>query len=233
MFGWVFEHFYGANRLREKALKLAESEVSRAYLEQAFPEKTVPLADIDIVAVDLETTGLDAKVDKILSIGMVDICSGAINLSTATHQYLTVKNALPESSVIIHQITDDVVANGLSIEQVMPMILERLAGKVMLVHYSPVEMGFLDMACRKLYGSPFIIPVIDTLKLGQRAMEMRNHTIQSSSLRLFNLRPRYNLPPYKAHSALMDAVATAELFLAMSQDMVPKGNATLGDFVTG
>ena len=43
----------------------------------------------------------------------------------------------------------------------------RLAGHVILVHYKNIEQNFIDAACRRLYGSPFIIPIIDTLPIAQ------------------------------------------------------------------
>ena len=56
-------------------------------------------------------------------------------------------------------------------------------------------------------------------------------TIQPGNLRLFNLRPHFGLPQYKAHNALYDALATAELFLAMAAEMAPNGNYKIGDFI--
>ncbi len=76
------------------------------------------------------------------------------------------------------------------------------------------------------------MPIIDTLQLGQRLFELRNHTIQATDLRLFNLRPRYNLPRYRAHNALTDAMATAELLLALSDDIAPKRDAPLKRFLS-
>ena len=38
--------------------------------------------------------------------------------------------------------------------------------------------------------------------------------IKSGDLRLQACRDRYNLPPYPAHNALIDALATAELLVA-------------------
>jgi len=48
---------------------------------------------------------------------------------------------------------------------------------------------------------------------------------------LFNLRRTYNMPAYKAHNALMDAIATAELFLAMVSKIASNKNASLRDFL--
>ena len=73
---------------------------------------------------------------------------------------------------------------------------------------------------------------IDTLEIAQRVFERRNHTIQPGDLRLFNLRPRYNLPQYRAHNALSDALATAELFLAMAENLYPGRPCPLGEFLS-
>ncbi len=101
----------------------------------------------------------------------------------------------------------------------------------MLVHFNKIEQGFLDAACKKLYASPFIIPTIDTLVLSQRLMQKRNHAIEPSSLRLFNLRDNYRLPHYKAHNALNDALTTAELFLALEAEVTPRGSTRLKDLM--
>ncbi len=185
-----------------------------------------------LVALDLETTGLNPHKDKILSIGLVELRRGSIHLDSAWHRIINVGTAVPEETAVIHHITDDIVAEGHSLETVLPELMQKLQGKVMLVHYANIEQEFLNAACQRLYGSPFLIQAIDTLKLAYRQLERRNYTVQSGDLRLFNLRKLYGLPEYKAHNALYDAVATAELFLAMASESAPNGKQPLGDFLT-
>jgi DNA polymerase-3 subunit epsilon len=188
---------------------------------------------VDIVALDLETTGLDPQRDSILSYGLVRLRDMAIRLETARHEVIQVREDIPETAAVIHQITDDVAAAGRPLEQVLPDILAQLAGRVMLVHYAKIEQGFLDAAFRRLYGAPFVIHTIDTLVLARRLFEIRNPTIQANNLRLFNLRPQYNLPQYKAHNALSDALATGELFLALAAEMYPgQADCPLQRFLT-
>lgn len=223
LLGWEYR--------RKRALAKAADGALHDFLATPFPNKQTICSNASIVAVDMETTGLDPKKDEILSIGLVEIKNQAIQLDTAWHEIIRLDRELPPESVVIHQITDDQKEQGKPLEEVLPELLKRLQGKVMLVHFKRIEQNFLDAACRKLYGAPFAIPIIDTLELGQRTFERRNHTIQPSDLRLFNLRTRYNLPRYKAHNALNDALATAELFLAMLADMSPTPDCRLYDFV--
>jgi DNA polymerase-3 subunit epsilon len=228
----VFSRFFGKEHQRKKALAKAAPGPLAEYLSTPFPDKDLDCREIEIVAIDLETTGLDPKTDQILSIGLVHIDSWGVKLDTAWHRIVRVDKAIPGESAVIHQITDDQAAAGGSIKQLLPEVLKRMAGKPMLVHYSPIEQNFLSAACKKIYGAPFVVPIIDTLEIGQRVFERRNHLIQSGDLRLFNLRPRYNLPQYKAHNALSDALATAELFLAMADNLYPDQPCPLGQFLS-
>jgi DNA polymerase-3 subunit epsilon len=228
----VFTKFLGKEYQRKKALAKAEPGPLSDFLATPWPDKKSDCRKIEIAAIDLETTGLDPKKDKILSIGIVNIDQWGVKLGTAWHQIVRVDQAIPGETAVIHHITDDQSAAGAPIEELLPEVLQRLSGKPMLVHYSPIEQNFLDTACREIYGAPFVAPIIDTLEIAQRVFERRNHTIQPGDLRLFNLRPQYNLPQYKAHNALSDALATAELFLAIADNLYAKSICPLGEFLS-
>ena len=226
----MLQRLLGTDFFRRRALRRASPGVMQDFLAVPHPTRRTPCQDVRIVALDFETTGLDPKRDSILSVGLIDIADMRIQVNTAWHQVVKVERAIPASSAVVHEITDDQAAAGAALETVLPRVLEQLRGAVMLAHYGRIEQTFLNAACRRLYGAPFVIPTIDTLALAQRLFSLRNHSVQSGDLRLFNLRPRYNLPRYKAHNALSDALCTAELFLALVADMAPR-RCRLGDFL--
>lgn len=229
----MFERFLGKDARRKRYLSRTAQGPMQDYLSAPLANPKCSCREVEIVALDLETTGLDPQRDQILSFGLVHLREMSISLNSAQHGYVSVTEYIPEASAVIHQITDDLAAKGRPLAQVLPLLLKELKGRVMLVHYARIEQNFLDAACRKLYGVPFMIRTIDTLMLAQRLFEIRNHTIQPGNLRLFNLRPQYNLPQYKAHNALSDALATAELFLAMSAEMYPnQSQCRLDRFLT-
>lgn len=223
---------FGLENARRRALRKAPPGPMRDFLEAPLQARDIGCGHSRIVALDLETTGLDPKRHSILSMGLVEIEDMVIRLDSAWHQLIQPEHQIPEESAVIHQITDDQAAEGMPLCEALPQLLERLAGRIMLVHFARIEQQFLDAACRELYGAPFLIPTIDTLVLGQRYLSLRNHSIQAGDLRLFNLRPRFNLPRYRAHNALTDALATAELFLAMAAEMAPGGECRLNRFLT-
>jgi DNA polymerase-3 subunit epsilon len=214
---------------RRRALRHAADGPLHTYLSVPFPAARTRCCDLGIMALDLETTGLDPASDSILSIGMVTIDNMAVRLDTAWHQLVRIYHAIPEASAVIHGITDDQAVGGLPLEQVLPELLTRLAGKVILVHHAAIEQRFLDQACHTLYGSGFLAPLIDTEVLARRQLERRHQPFRPLDLRLFNLRTRYGLPRYPAHNALSDALGTAELFLAISAGLHPGQQCRLKD----
>lgn len=210
----MWQRFLGLDFRRRRQLPKVPAGPLRDYLATPFPDPATDYRNTRFVALDLETTGLDPLRDEILSIGLVDLRAGRIDLGTAEHHLVMPSRAIPERSAVIHQITDDQAALGRPLSEVLPGLLARLAGGVLLGHHVRIEREFLDAACRRLYGAGFLIPVADTEALIRRWLEQRNQPFNGRDLRLHALRQRYGLPRYKAHNALTDALATAELFCA-------------------
>ncbi len=201
---------------RQKLLKRAEPGPLRDYLSVPFPDPGSDFRQLRYTALDFETTGLDPEQDELLSFGIIDMREMAIQVGTAQHELIVPERDIPESSAVIHAITDDQAAEGISYRHALELLLQRLAGKVLIAHYARLEIGFLEAGCQRLFNGPFLIPTIDTLVLGRRWIDNRNLYLQQSDLRLNSLRTRFALPRYRAHNALTDALATAELFQALT-----------------
>lgn len=225
----LLSRLFGKNYIRKKLLKSTRSTVMKEFLSKPFPNKDESIIDVEIVSVDFETTGLDIQRDNIVSMGVVNISCMGVDLSTSTHQLISQDSKLTEESVVIHNITDNSLLNGVSLDAALPDLLQRLSGKVMLAHNASVELGFLNKMCRILYNTDFVIPVIDTQQLAKRSLDRQNKPYRDNELRLFNLRKEFNMPVYKAHNSQIDAIATAELFLAIANKLSPNRNILLRD----
>lgn len=203
----------------------------RDYLAVPFPRPGLDYRRVPYLAIDLETTGLDARRDEILSVGYVTVAGNRIELATARHRLVHTRRAIPEASAVIHQITDDQAAGGEPLEDVLTDLLADMAGKVMIAHHARVERGFIGAACRRLFGGSLVVPVVDTQAIAQRSLERRQIPYKGSDLRLHALCERYNLPREKAHNALSDALAAAQLFLAQAAHRDGGRGAPLRDFL--
>jgi DNA polymerase-3 subunit epsilon len=199
---------------RTRLLKKTPEGPLRAFLQVPFPSPGKDCRETEFVALDLETTGLNAARDEIISVGLVCMHGMRIDLSSARHRLVAPKQAIPETSAVIHQITDDRAATGDPIRQALEELLPLLAGKVLIAHHARVEFQFLGAACENAFGGRFLMPIVDTQWIERKAMELGNKAFGSQDMRLGRIRERYNLPRYRAHDALSDALAAAELFAA-------------------
>jgi len=221
----------GYEAKRKRLLKKIPDGPLHDFLSVPFPALDTPIAQLPILAVDFETTGLDAKVDKLLSVGFVLMEQEQIKLNTSYHQIIKTKKQLEESNVIIHQITDAQKEQGQPLRTVVEQLLKALAGKVMLVHFARIERQFLQQACIELYGVAPDFPIIDTLVVAKRQLDKRDVAYDPSELRLSNLRHQYKLPDHHGHNALNDAIATAELLLAQMANRASNNKISLKDII--
>ena len=190
-----------------------------------------PLAEVELLALDLETTGLDPGRHEVLSVGHVPVVGGRVLLRQARHELVRPSGPVGESAVH-HGLTDDRLADRPDLAQVLPGVLDALrtttgppgaAGgpvrRVLLAHFAQIETAFLDEACRRLYGARVALQVVDTLSLAQRMLRVPTPELATGRLRLDACRRTYRLPRYRAHSAVTDALACAELFLAQTAEL--------------
>lgn len=186
----------------------------RAYLDAPLPNRRADARHLEYLALDLETTGLDPASDRIVSVGWVPISDRRIHVGGARHLFLSIDGSVAQSATI-HHIRDRDLADGVSEREALCHVLQALRGRVLLVHHAPVDLRFLQAACRRHCGVPLHARVVDTLTLALARKRRGRGPIPDDALRLPALRDAYNLPRYPVHDALTDALATAELFLAM------------------
>ncbi|MBC2681828.1 exonuclease domain-containing protein [Corynebacterium anserum] len=190
--------------------------VLREYYDVPRPGKDTPLADLPMLAVDVETTGLNPAKHRLLSIGWVPLNGLEIDLSGAGYVLLNTEGAESVGeSAVIHGLTDDQVAQGLRPQEALEHLLRALKGRAMLAHYASIEQEFLSAACRAHFGSGLSLQIVDTFEIERRHMERMATYPRGEDLRLPRVRERYGLPHYSSHNALSDALACAELYLAL------------------
>lgn len=191
------------------------SGVLRDCLATPLPDRSTRATDIPILAVDFETTGLDPATDHLLSVGFVEVNGAEIDLGTAGRFVIRAHTEVGQSATV-HGLTDDMLAAGVALEEAITATVRALRGRVMLAHFVAIEETFLDRACQALFGAGLPLLSIDTMILQDRILDETN---SRGSRRLWGARERYGLPVYRAHEALTDALACAELYLAQLTDL--------------
>ncbi|MBI4830805.1 MAG: 3'-5' exonuclease [Candidatus Lindowbacteria bacterium] len=163
------------------------------------------LSDLTFVAFDVETTGLDpAGPHGIVEIGAIRFDRGS---ALATFDQLVNPGfPMPREVVAIHGITDTKVASCLSINAILPPLLEFFGGAVLLAHNAQFDTGFLDAAVARSGMSPVSNPILCTRDLARAVFP------GLASYGISNLVKALRIPTGDRHRALADAGYCAEVF---------------------
>lgn len=205
----------------EKGLEQAQDDRIKAFYSAGVVAADTPLKSVPFVALDFETTGFDPKRDGIVSIGLVPFDLDRIHCKGAKHWIVRPRTELVEESVLVHGITHSDIKSAPDFMRIVEYLLKALEGRVVVVHHRGIERPFLSSALQKRLREGISFPVVDTMELEARIhrqrplsfwQRFRGHSLPS--IRLVDSRERYQLPYYRQHHALTDALATAELFLA-------------------
>jgi DNA polymerase III subunit epsilon len=211
----VLSRLLSQEMIRKLLYRKVNKSAFKTYLKCKLPAPKNEIKDTEFIVLDFETTGLDSTKDSILSIGYTVIRNNRVVLKESGHQIIRQDNELQSENVAIHQITDTDAQQGTDKKEALDTLLMVMAGKVLVAHHAEIELGFINKLCNEIYGFSVPVRVVDTMKLEKKRLERRHSGFKSNQLRLFNIRRSYGLPRYKAHNALEDAIATAEIFLVM------------------
>jgi DNA polymerase-3 subunit epsilon len=183
-------------------------------------------------SLDLETGGLDPRRDAVLAVGMVPVRSGVIPLGEGWRTLVRPEaGAISAASIRTHHLVPAEVEAAPPLAEAVAEIERRLEGAVLLVHHARLDVGFLRIAfgrCGRRWPRPRVVDTQDLLLALARNERFIDPAAGEAPpvLNLAAARRKLGLPEYQAHDALSDAVATAELFLALRRRL---GARTLRD----
>ena len=193
-----------------------------------------PLKEYTFVVCDTELTGLNKKKDELISIGAVMIRDLQIDLSSMFHYYIRPKNIDATRATLVHRITPEQLETAQSAGKILPKFVEYIHGSLLVGHYLPLDMHFLNKATRRWMGGGLSNPGVDTMRMAQGYKRVQlghyhEHNPREISYSLDDLGVEYNLPRFKPHDALEDALQTAYLFLYLIKKVRKGGLVTLKD----
>ena len=163
----------------------------------------------DFVSIDLETTGLLPKEDRIIEIAAIRFRNGKEN--AVYHTYLNPGRVLPERITELTGITSVMLMNAPQFQEVCEEVLEFIGDDVLMAHHISFDFAFLKRAVTNSVSTKWMKENgfekrgIDTLKIARAFLP----ELESRSLSA--LCKHYQIP-IDAHRATEDARATAILY---------------------
>lgn len=162
----------------------------------------------DYVCLDLETTGLNPKTDKIIEIGAVRVEDGTV---TGTFESLVNPGRpLEERIIALTGLKDEELRSAPGLAEILPEIMGLLKDSILLGHSVLFDYSFLKKAAVN-QRLTFERQGIDTLRIARRYLP----ELESRSL---DYLCSYYKIPHRAHRALEDAKATCMLFDKLWED---------------
>jgi len=180
------------------------------------------LTELSYTVFDTETTGLEpATGDQIIQIGAARLVNGKLLRQEAFEQLVDPQRDLPAAGIAIHGIQPEMVRGQPTIDRVLPAFHTYARDTVLVAHNAAFDMRFLQLAEGRS-GVIFDQPVLDTLLLSAVV-----HPNQESH-RLEAIAERFGITVIGRHTALGDAIVTAEVFLKLIPLLAAMGIHTLG-----
>ncbi len=168
-----------------------------------------PLSSLSYTVFDTETTGLNPSGgDEIIQIGAARIVNGKLLRQESFEQLVDPQRLIPAVTIPIHGITQDMVRGRPTIGEVLPVFHGFAQDTVLVAHNAAFDMKFLQLKEAET-GLVFNHPVLDTLLLSAVV-----HPNQESH-RLEAIAERFNITVLGRHTALGDAMVTAEVWLRL------------------
>ena len=180
-----------------------------------------PLSELVYTVFDTETTGLNPSGgDEIIQIGAARVVNGRLLRQESFEQLVDPGRDIPAAGIPIHGITPDMVVGQPRIDEVLPAFHQFAQDTVLVAHNAAFDMKFLQAPARRT-GLRLQQPVLDTLLLSAVV-----HPNQESH-RLEAIAERFGITVLGRHTALGDAVVTAEVLLKLIPLLKDMGIVTL------
>lgn len=207
-------------RLFGKKPELSAEQLARLAAWKALPSADLAAASdaSRYVVVDVETSGLNMHSDRLIAIGAVAVSAGAIQLADSMEIVLQQHRISDRENILIHGISGTVQAEGVPPADALLDFLEFLGKSPLLAFHVAFDKTMIDRALKTFLGLRFKHPWADLAYICPALYPelARSHKSLDHWMR------RFDISNFARHSALADAVSTAELLLALREQLQAK-----------
>ena len=177
----------------------------------SWPPDT-PIEQVRFVVLDSETTGLDARKDRIVTIGAIAVVNHEILIEDAFEALLKVTHN--SSAVTVHGVTREESRAGLDEPEALEQFLKYLGDGVIVGHHIGHDVETFNTGYERHFGFRLKNPSLDTMDLTLN-LERDGAFAGREAIRQFTLDSLcalFNIIPHDRHTAAGDAFMTALVF---------------------
>jgi DNA polymerase-3 subunit epsilon len=183
-----------------------------------LPWRRTPLAAVRWVALDCESSGLDAKRDRLLSLGAVAVRGGRIELAESFRALLRQERASSPGNILVHGIGGEAQLAGRPAAEALEALRAFVGDGVPVAFHAPFDAELL----RRALGRSLPRRWLDLAALAPAL-----HPERTACRSLDDWLAAFGIAPQARHDALGDALAAAQLLLVLLAAARRQGVATL------
>jgi DNA polymerase III subunit epsilon len=198
----------------------------RGCFRETWTDDT-PIDRVRFVVLDSETTGLDPRSDRLITLGAVAVLDHEILLDDAFDALIKV--AMNTSAVTVHGVTRDESQSGLDEADALVRFLDYLKDGVIVGHHIGHDVATLNAAFGRHWDIQLTNRTLDTMDLTLH-LERDGAFDGRPPIQEFTLDAlchRFGVIPHDRHTAAGDAFLTAQVFLRLLRPAARHGRGTL------
>ena len=182
------------------------------------------IEDAELVVFDLETTGLSASRDRMCEIGAVRVRS--LEIAETFETLVDPRVSLPPTIARLTGLREVDLRRAPRQDLAVRRFLAFTGDAVLAAHNARFDVAFLDHAVQRLTGRRVAAAVVDTVWLARRLLQRRSERFSLAQLAHF-----FGTSTVPCHRALPDALATAEILVALLGLAQERGARTLAEVI--
>lgn len=170
----------------------------------------------EAVVFDCETTGLDPKIDDIISIGAVKVKGNKILTNEAMHIFVKQDKQISHKSITVHRIRHCDLHGAVSIEAAIEKFLYYIGNRPLVGYYLEFDVAMINKYIKPMLG--ITLPNRQE-EVSAMYYDKKIGTIPQGhiDLRFDSILKDLALPKLQAHDALNDAVMTAMMYIKLKE----------------
>jgi DNA polymerase III subunit epsilon len=210
------------SKLGLSSIKLSETEQEELQQARLMHQTNLqqPANQMRWVVADVETSGLNVTSDRLLAIGAVAVVNGVVDMADSFEVVVQQSTISSTDNILIHRISGETQRSGLAPVEALLRFMHFVGDSPLIGYHAKFDEIMIDRACKQWLGASLQRQWLDLAHLGPALIAAGQLSalaiLQGQRARALDWWLEYfQITITQRHHAAADALATAQLFVAL------------------